>query len=101
MEEISFGKLGFGLVILGLTILIITFFISSMFGWLMPESTIKGFFVLLFIPLAFGTIFGFMGILRDDSREKALRAFFGGILFLIVGGLMVVLYNLYIRALLG
>ena len=101
MGESLYGKFGTDMVIVGFILLVITFFVSIMFGFLLPESTINLFFVLSFLVLIVGIVLGIVGIIKDDLREKAIRALIAGICFLILGIAFNVIFNLYIRAIFG
>ena len=101
MGESLYGKFGSDVVIIGFIFLIITFVVSIMFGWLMPESIISLLFVLSFIVTILGIVLGIVGIIKDDLREKAIRALIAGICFLIVGIVLIILYNSYFSALFG
>ncbi|MBY8992698.1 MAG: hypothetical protein KGD58_18280 [Candidatus Lokiarchaeota archaeon] len=101
MGESLYGKFGTDMVIVGFILLVITFFVSIMFGFLLPESTINLFFVLSFLVLIVGIVLGIVGIIKDDLREKAIRALIAGICFLLVGIALIILYNIYISALFG
>ena len=100
MGESLYGKFGTNMVIIGLMILVIAFFVSIMFGWIMPEISnwLYGFGFLFDIM---GIILGIVGIIRDDLREKAIRALIAGICFLILGIAFNVIFNIYISAILG
>ena len=101
MGESLYGKFGTDMVIVGFILLVITFFVSIMFGFLLPESTINLFFVLSFLVLIVGIVLGIFGIIKDDLREKAIRALIAGICFLLVGIALIILYNTYLSALFG
>ena len=101
MGESLYGKFGTDMVIVGFILLVITFLVSIMFGFLLPESTINLFFVLSFLVLIVGIVLGIVGIIKDDLREKAIRALIAGICFLLVGIALIILYNIYISALFG
>ena len=99
MGESLYGKFGFDMAIIGITFLIISFFVSMLFGWMMPQNIVMWLYVVPFIFLILGIVLGIVGIAKDDLREKAVRTVIGGIIFVIVGIIMVVAYNLYIIAL--
>ena len=99
MGESLYGKFGIAVVTSGLIILIIAFFVSMTLGWLMPEIVIMLLALGLIINIG-GIVLGIVGIKKDDLRENAIRAFIAGIIFLIVGILLIIL-NIYIRVLLG
>ena len=101
MGESLYGKFGVSMVGTGFMILVIVFFVSIMFGWLMPEGTINMLFGLSFLILFVGIVLGIVGIIKDDLREKAIRALIAGIIFLIVGIVLIILYNTYLTALFG
>ncbi len=99
MGESLYGKCGIATVSSGLIIFIIAFFVSSTFGWLMPEIVIM-LLVFGFIIDIGGIVLGKIGIKKDDLRENAIRALIAGIIFLIVGILLIII-NINIRAMLG
>lgn len=99
MGESLYGKFGITTVTSGFIILIIVFFVSATFGWLMPGIVIILLALGLIINIG-GIILGIVGIKKDDLRENAIRALIAGIIFLIVGILLIIL-NIYIRALIG
>ncbi len=101
MGESLYGKFGVNIVKADFIILVITIFVSIIFGFLLPESTIIMLFVLSFLVIIVGIILGIVGIIKDDLREKAIRALIAGILFLIVGIAFIIPYNTYISALFG
>jgi hypothetical protein len=101
MGESLYGKFGVDTVGIGFIILVMTFFVSIMFGWLMQPEIITMLFVLGFIINILGIVLGIVGIIKDDLREKAIRALIAGICFLIVGIAFVVIFNIYINAILG
>ena len=101
MGESLYGKFGVDIVKVGFVILVIIFFISVMFGWLLPQSTISMFFALSFLVTIVGIVLGIVGIITDDLREKAIRALIGGICLLIVGIILNIFYNIYVSALFG
>jgi len=70
------------------------------FGWLMPDI-INNLIVLGFIILIVGIVLSIVGIIKDDLREKAIRALIAGICFLIVGIALIIVFDMYISALLG
>ena len=100
MGESLYGKFGTNMVITGFMILVMAFFVSIMFGWIMPEisNSLYGFGFLFDVV---GIILGIVGIIRDDLREKAIRALIAGICFLILGIAFNVIFNIYINAMLG
>ena len=99
MGESLYGKFGIATVTSGFIILIIAFFVSMTLGWLMPVIVIILLALGLIINIG-GIILGIVGIKKDDLRENAIRALIAGIIFLIVGILLIIL-NIYIRALIG
>jgi len=99
--ESLYGKFGTDMVIIGLILSVITFFVSVTFGWLMPQSTISLLFALSILFTIGGITLAIVGIIRDDLREKAIRALIAGICFLILGIAFIVLYNTYFSALFG
>lgn len=101
MSDNLYGKIGFYLVRIGFPFLVASFFVSIMFGWLMPEGIFIGYYGLSIVFIILGIILAIVGIVKDDSREKAITALIGGICFLIVGISMIVLYNIYLNALFG
>ena len=101
MGESLYGKFGTDMVIIGLILSVITFFVSVTFGWLMPQSTISLLFALSILFTIGGITLAIVGIIRDDLREKAIRALIAGICFLILGIAFIVLYNTYFSALFG
>lgn len=98
MGESLYGKFGTDAVIIGFIIFVITFFISMTFGWLMPDI-INNLTVLGFIILIVGIVLAIVGIIKDDLREKAIRALIAGICFLIVGIALIIVFDLYLSAL--
>ena len=101
MGESLYGKFGVSMVGAGFMTLVIVFFVSILFGWLMPENTVNMLYGLSFLILFIGIVLGIVGTIKDDLREKAIRALIAGIIFLIVGIVMIVLYNTYLNALFG
>ena len=101
MGESLYGKFGVSIVKAGVITLAIMFFVSIMSGFFLPESTVNLFFILPFLVLTVGIVLGIVGIVKDDLRENAIRALIAGILFLIVGIALFILYDMYISALLG
>jgi hypothetical protein len=85
MGENLYGKFGTDVVKVGLIFLIITFVVSITLGLFIPHSIINVLFVLSFIILIVGIVLGIVGIMKDNFREKAIRALIAGISFLIVG----------------
>ena len=100
MGESLYGKFGFDAVIIGFITFVITFFVAMTFGWLMPEI-INNLIVFGFIITIVGIVLGIAGIIKDDLKEKAIRALIAGICFLILGSVLIVLFDMYISALLG
>ncbi len=100
MGESLYGKFGFNAVIIGFILFVITFFISMTFGWLMNDI-ITNLIVLGFVIIIAGIILAIVGIIKDDSKEKAIRSLIAGICFLIVGIALTIVFDLYISALLG
>jgi hypothetical protein len=98
--ESLYGKFGFDAVIIGLITFVITFFVAMTFGWLMPEI-INNLIVFGFIITIVGIVLGIVGIIKDDLKEKAIRTLIAGICFLILGSVLIVLFDMYISALLG
>lgn len=101
MGESLYGKFAFTAVTSGITVLAITFFVTILFGWLMPENTDTMLYGLFFFIIIVGIVLGIVGIIRDDSREKAIRALVAGVIFLIIGIVLYVVYNTYLSALFG
>lgn len=100
MGESLYGKFGFDAVIIGFITFVITFFVAMTFGWLMPDI-INNLIVLGFIILIVGIVLSIVGIIKDDLREKAIRALIAGICFLILGIALIIVFDMYISALLG
>jgi len=98
--ESLYGKFGIDSVIIGLMLLVIAFFVSIMFGWLMPEIS-NWFYGFGFLFDILGIFLGIVGIIRDDLREKAIRAVIAGICFLILGIVFIVIFEIYIDTILG
>ena len=100
MGESLYGKFATDMVVIGFVLYVITFFISATFGWLIPEL-INNLIILGFIILIVGIILAIVGIIRDDLREKAIRALIAGIIFLILGIVLNIFFKTYLSALLG
>lgn len=100
MGENLYGKFGFDAVKVGLIIFVITFLVGVMFGWLMPDI-INNLIVFGFIITIVGIVLAIVGIIKDDLREKAIRALIAGICFLILGSALIVLFDLYFSMLQG
>ena len=98
--ESLYGKFGFDAVVIGLVIFVITFFVAATFGWLMPDI-VNNLIVFGFIITIVGIILAIVGIIKDDLREKAIRALIAGICFLIFGSVLIVLIDLYFSILQG
>ncbi len=100
MGESLYGKFGFNAVKIGFILFFITFFISMTFGWLLPDF-INSLIVLGFIILIVGIILAIVSIIKDTLKEKAIRSLIAGFCFLFMGIALIVLFNIYIGALLG
>jgi hypothetical protein len=98
--ENLYGKFGFDAVKVGLIIFVITFLVGVTFGWLMPDI-INNLIVFGFIITIVGIVLAIVGIIKDDLREKAIRALIAGICFLILGSALIVLFDLYFSMLQG
>ena len=101
MGESLYGKFGVSIVKAGFITLIISFTVIMMFGFFLPESTISMLFALPLLVNIVGIVLGIVGIIKDDLREKAIRALIAGILFLIVVIVLFVFYDTYFSALFG
>ena len=62
---------------------------------------INNLIVFGFIITIVGIVLAIVGIIKDDLKEKAIRALIAGICFLFLGSVLIVLFDMYISALLG
>lgn len=100
MGESLYGKFAFYIDKAGFIILIPAFFVSMTFGWLMPDIIVNILVLGLIITIV-GIVLGIVGIIKDDLKEKAIRALIAGICFLIVGILIIVVFHIFANAING
>jgi len=94
MGENLYGKFGFDVALIGFILFIVNFFISFTIGLFFRQIfTLIFIFVIFFNLIAI--ILGILGILRDDLKEKAIRALIAGVLFLVMGIVLYIGANWY------
>ena len=101
MGESLYGKFGVSVVKAGIISLFIVVFVTLMAGFFLSESNITLLFGLVFLIIIVGIVLGIVGTIKDDLREKAIRALIAGIIFLIMGIVLYFLYITYLRPLFG
>jgi hypothetical protein len=92
MGEDLYGKFGLSAALIGVILIAVTMFATFSFGLLIPNIMLI-LFMFLFLSNMLAIILGIVGIIQDNLRENAVRALVGGILFLIAGVGLVVVFN--------
>ncbi|MFX0074227.1 MAG: hypothetical protein ACFE96_02195 [Candidatus Hermodarchaeota archaeon] len=96
MESMKYGKVGWGFAVAGLILGFISILTSLMFGWIIREIIIYALYVFSFILIIAAIIFGIYGILKDESRLKAIESLIGGIIELVLISFFMVIYIQYV-----